>query len=98
MDFGCGAGRSSKALRERFAGGYGVDIAPKMINLANSYVQGVSFSVNQKDSLKYFADQSIDFIYSHIALQHIPNVSKAIYQRIYAYHEQGRIGSFPDSN
>jgi ubiquinone/menaquinone biosynthesis C-methylase UbiE len=73
MDFGCGAGRTSKALRKRFTGGYGVDISPKMISLANSYVQGVSFFVNQRDYLEYFADQSVDFIYSHIALQHIPN-------------------------
>jgi ubiquinone/menaquinone biosynthesis C-methylase UbiE len=79
LDFGCGAGRASKALRERFSGGYGVDISSKMINIANSYVKGVSFFVNQADSLEYFADQSIDFIYSHITLQHIPND----YQRRY---------------
>lgn len=73
MDFGCGAGRVSKALRKRFTSGYGVDISPKMIDLASNYVHGVSFIVNQKDSLEDFANQSIDFVYSHIALQHIPN-------------------------
>lgn len=73
MDFGCGAGRISKALRMHFPGGYGVDISPKMVNLANNFVKGVNFLVNQKDSLEYFTDESIDFIYSHIVLQHIPN-------------------------
>lgn len=43
-----------------------------MIDIANSYVRRVSFFVNQNDTLAYFQDQSIDFIDSHIVLQHIP--------------------------
>jgi SAM-dependent methyltransferase len=79
LDFGCGVGRNSKALRKRFEGGFGVDISEKMIELAHKYVQGVKFMVNKSDSLDQFANDSIDFIYSHIALQHIPNE----YQRHY---------------
>lgn len=73
LDFGCGVGRVSKTLRRRFQFGYGVDIAPKMIELARAYVDGVNFIINQSDSLSQFNDNSIDFIYSNIALQHIPN-------------------------
>ncbi|MGO9016396.1 MAG: class I SAM-dependent methyltransferase [Dissulfurispiraceae bacterium] len=73
LDFGCGVGRISKALRKRFESGFGVDISPKMIELAQAYVKDVKFVVNQADSLSQFADDSIDFIYSHIVLQHIPN-------------------------
>lgn len=72
LDFGCGVGRNSKALRKRFEGGYGVDISEKMIELAQAHVHGVKFVVNQSDSLVRFADDSIEFIYSHIVLQHIP--------------------------
>ena len=73
LDFGCGVGRNSKALRKRFERGYGVDISEKMIELARSYVPDVKFMVNQKDSLEQFEDNSVDFVYSHIVLQHIPN-------------------------
>jgi ubiquinone/menaquinone biosynthesis C-methylase UbiE len=73
LDFGCGVGRNSKALRKRFEKGYGVDISENMIKLARAYVPDVEFNVNQKDSLEQFKDNSIDFVYSHIVLQHIPN-------------------------
>lgn len=73
LDFGCGVGRVSKALRKKFEFGYGVDIAPKMIELARDYVDGVDFIVNQTDSLSKFSDNSIGFIYSHIVLQHMPS-------------------------
>lgn len=73
LDFGCGVGRISKATRKRFRCGYGVDISPKMIELARSFVEGVDFIVNQTNSLDQFPDNSIDFLYSHIVLQHIPN-------------------------
>jgi len=81
MDFGCGVGRVSKALRKRFAFGYGVDIAPKMIELARTYVDGVDFIINQSDSLSQFNDNSIDFVYSHIVLQHIPSHYQVKYIR-----------------
>jgi|SRR5208337_1202195 len=73
LDFGCGVGRISKALRKRFESGFGVDISPKMIELAQAYVKDVKFIINQSDSLNQFSDDSIDFIYTHIVLQHIPN-------------------------
>jgi ubiquinone/menaquinone biosynthesis C-methylase UbiE len=72
LDFGCGVGRASKALRERFQYGYGIDISPKMIDLARTHAENVEFIVNQTNSLNQFSDNSIDFIYSHIVLQHIP--------------------------
>lgn len=79
VDFGCGVGRNSKALRKRFDGGFGIDISEKMIELAQKYVQRVKFMVNKSDCLDQFANDSIDFIYSHIVLQHIPNEFKVKY-------------------
>ncbi len=81
LDFGCGVGRVSKALRKRLKLGYGVDIAPKMVELACQYVDGVDFIINQSDSLSQFKDNSIDFIYSHVVLQHIPNQYQEKYIR-----------------
>ena len=73
LDFGCGVGRISRALRRRFQHGFGVDISPKMVELARTYVNDVEFIANQTDSLVGFDDASVDFVYSHIVLQHIPN-------------------------
>ncbi len=73
LDFGCGVGRISRALRRRFEHGFGIDISPKMVELARTYVNGVEFITNQADSLAGFDDASVDFVYSHIVLQHIPN-------------------------
>lgn len=73
LDFGCGVGRLSKALKRRFGLGVGVDISPKMTELARGYVRDVEFVTNQNDSLAFLEDSSIDFIYSHLVLQHIPN-------------------------
>lgn len=72
LDFGCGVGRISRALQKRFGQGFGVDISPKMIELARTYVPGVDFLVNQTPALSMYQDGSIDFVYSHIVLQHIP--------------------------
>lgn len=72
LDFGCGAGRASQALRRRFRSGVGVDIAEPMIALAKRHVADVEFVVNASDDLARFADRSFDFVYSHIVLQHVP--------------------------
>lgn len=73
LDFGCGVGRLSKALRRRFSAGIGVDISEKMVELAREYVPDVDFRANPQSNLSWLKDGSVDFVYSHIVLQHIPN-------------------------
>jgi ubiquinone/menaquinone biosynthesis C-methylase UbiE len=70
LDFGCGVGRLSRALRPYFAEVYGVDISEEMIRLARSHVESCTFLLNQRDDLRLFEDNSFDFIYSNIVLQH----------------------------
>jgi ubiquinone/menaquinone biosynthesis C-methylase UbiE len=75
FDFGCGAGRLTRALSERFESCVGVDIAAPMIELArdmNSDRPGCAFVVNPRDDLALFEDESFDFVVSHIVLQHVP--------------------------
>lgn len=79
LDFGCGVGRLSRALIERFDSGVGIDISPHMIELANNYnaqdQKKIEFLVNQKADLSLIPSDSVDFIYSHIVLQHMqPNL------------------------
>lgn len=73
LDFGCGVGRLSKALRARFEGGYGIDISEKMVEYARSFVSGVNFMANKENNLRVIPSDAVDFIYSNIVLQHIPN-------------------------
>jgi len=74
LDFGCGIGRLSQALAGHFDQVYGVDISPKMIELAAQYNRNgerVEYRCNQANDLSSFADGSIDMILSWITLQHL---------------------------
>lgn len=74
LDFGCGAGRLTQALAQRFEETYGVDIAPSMIKLANSYNQypeSCHYQLNEASDLSQFASGHFDFIYTCRVLQHM---------------------------
>lgn len=81
LDFGCGAGRLTQALAQYFNKVYGVDIAASMIELAekhNRYKDRCKYILNEENSLCLFENDSFDFIYSNIVLQHMkPKYSKA---------------------
>lgn len=80
LDFGCGVGRLTQALAEYFDEVAGVDIASSMIELANKYNkfgEKCKYYHNDSDNLDLFADNSFDFIYSNVTLQHMePRYSK----------------------
>jgi 2-polyprenyl-3-methyl-5-hydroxy-6-metoxy-1,4-benzoquinol methylase len=74
LDFGCGIGRVTQSLPKYFENVDGVDIAPSMIELANTYNKykdRVHYYLNNKNSLEIFQDDSYDFIYSVEVLQHM---------------------------
>ena len=73
LDFGCGVGRLTNPLGNYFKNVVGVDIAPSMIELANKYKtkKNCNFLVNGQPNLKLFSDNTFDFVYSYITLQHI---------------------------
>ena len=74
LDFGCGVGRVTQALSKYFDKVDGVDIAPSMIELANTYNRyedRVHYYVNNKNSLEMFNDNTYDFIYSVEVFQHM---------------------------
>jgi SAM-dependent methyltransferase len=70
LDFGCGIGRLSRALRSYFSQVYGLDISAEMIRLAKEYTPSCEFLLNQSDNLNLFQDDFFDFVYSSIVLQH----------------------------
>ena len=74
LDFGCGVGRLTQALAERFDAVHGVDIAASMIDLAerhNRFGDRCKYHLNEKDELSLFADGSFDFVLTFICLQHM---------------------------
>lgn len=75
LDFGCGVGRLTRALSGRFRHCTGVDISGAMIEKAdalNRDTERCDFQLNQVPSLERFEKGAFSFIYSNIALQHIP--------------------------
>ncbi len=84
LDFGCGVGRLSQALAERFQEVVGVDIAESMVAKArefNRHGSRVQYVVHANDDLSCFEDRMFDLVYSVITLQHIPPEAAAAYIR-----------------
>jgi SAM-dependent methyltransferase len=79
--FGCGVGRLTQALCQHFQECDGVDIAPSMIASARSYNRygdRCRYHLNEAADLRLFADDSFDFVYCTLVLQHmLPEYSKA---------------------
>jgi SAM-dependent methyltransferase len=77
LDFGCGVGRLTQALCRHFAECHGVDIADSMIELARRYNQfgdRCYYHVNRGNDLALFANNTFDFIYTTLVLQHMSPV------------------------
>jgi ubiquinone/menaquinone biosynthesis C-methylase UbiE len=78
LDFGCGVGRLTHALADRFDEALGVDIAESMVAKArelHAAKDNCRFYVNNEQHLRKFPDESFDFILSIITLQHMPPVA-----------------------
>ena len=75
LDFGCGLGRLTRSLSQRFDTAIGVDISETMLERArrlNADFPGCEFRANIRPDLRDFPDQSFDLVYSGRVLQHLP--------------------------
>lgn len=84
LDFGCGVGRLTQALCIHFDRVVGVDISSTMVAKAdefNRFPDKCRYVVNTEPRLAGFEDDSLDFIYSNISLQHSPPRYQAGYIR-----------------
>lgn len=75
IDFGCGVGRLTRALRSYFPESHGVDISNGMLEKARELTPECHFL--QANDLHSFPDHSADLIYCSMVLQHQPNRTQA---------------------
>jgi trans-aconitate methyltransferase len=75
IDFGCGVGRLTRALRAYFPECYGVDISQGMLERARELTPECQFRL--ANDLRGFPAQHADLIYSSMVLQHQPNSRQA---------------------
>jgi ubiquinone/menaquinone biosynthesis C-methylase UbiE len=76
LEIGCGIGRMTRALAKRFGTVYGIDISSEMIDQGKRYLadcSNVHLSVSSGTDLCQFDNASIDFCFSYIVFQHIPD-------------------------
>jgi len=79
LDFGCGVGRVTQALADRFAQVDGIDIAPTMIELArraNRHGERCRYHLAESETLP-FPDGTFDLVTSVLVLQHMPPTAAA---------------------
>ena len=74
VEVGCGPGRMTAALAERFDRVIGVDVSPAMVEQARRNVpdQRVEFRVVSGTRLEGIADGSADVLVCYLVLQHLP--------------------------
>ncbi|MBT3865693.1 class I SAM-dependent methyltransferase [Candidatus Woesearchaeota archaeon] len=73
LDVGCGPGIHLKQYIGRGAEGFGVDLSPKMIDLAQKHCSEGNFKVGSVSELDY-VDDSFDIITSSLMLDHVENL------------------------
>lgn len=76
IDFGCGIGRLTRALRAYFTECHGVDISSRMLEIATRLTPECDFR-NASD-LSSFPAGCADLVYSNLVLQHQPDRNHAI--------------------
>ena len=100
LDFGCGVGRLTQALCERFAGCVGVDISATMIRLAQQYNrhgERCVYMLNDAQDLGKYCDGEFAFIYSSIVLQHLDRIHQELPEGVRAGIGAGGNTGVPDS-
>ena len=76
VEVGCGPGRMTAALAERFERVLGLDVSPVMVSRAREAVPlaSVEFRAIAGERLEGVADRSVDALVCYLVLQHLPSV------------------------
>ena len=75
LDFGCGPGRFSMVLSDRYDSTLGLDVSEPLVGTARSLCRsghGLKFAVNQEADLRGLGSASFDLVLCAYVLQHNP--------------------------
>ena len=75
LELGCGVGRMTRSLAQRFKRVYAVDVSPEMVSRAQDYcpdLNNVSWEVVNGFDLSSISDSCMDFAFSFLVFQHVP--------------------------
>lgn len=82
IDFGCGEGRNTRVFAKRGAAMTGIDLSPRMLDLALSHEQteplGISYQRASFSSCPSIADSKFDAVLSTMALMDAPDFPGAM--------------------
>ena len=76
LDFGCGAGRSTRFLKKLGFDAIGIDISSSMIELAKSIDPAGSYRLVDDGDLSVFESARFDLVLSAFAFDNIPDVTR----------------------
>lgn len=101
LDLGCGLGRLAQATQDRFLNAtvYGVDISRELLELAKKVgeqeIKQPIYLECDGRSLPDALPKDLDYAYSMVVFQHIPNEAKEIYiKAVYDHLKVGGIFRF----
>lgn len=78
LELGCGAGRMTRAFASRFNRVIAYDVSSEMLAQAGKLLQdvsNVSWVHANGTNLRPTPDESVDFVFSYLVLQHLPDQS-----------------------
>jgi SAM-dependent methyltransferase len=78
LDFGCGAGRSTRFLKDLGFNASGIDISRSMIKLAKNVDPGGSYRLVDDGDFSAFETSSFDLVLCAFAFDNIPDVAKRV--------------------
>jgi len=76
LDLGCGTGALSKILKNRGAIVSGIDISPKMINIAKRNVKNVEFKIGSFYKIPY-KSSSFDIVVASLVMHYASDLNKS---------------------
>lgn len=81
LELGCGAGRMTRSFAKRFSYVQAVDISAEMLSHAKALLPdaaNVRWILGNGKDLATIPDEQMDFVFSYIVLQHMPEPSLAL--------------------
>ncbi len=81
LELGCGAGRMTRSFSQRFSQVYAFDISAEMLRHArvlDPEAANVNWTLGNGTDLAGLAGETVDFAFSYIVLQHLPEPAFAL--------------------